>query len=76
MPTSRHRLDRGGVDLVGGFGSGGADLDPVAGEVGEEAGGHLGTAGVVDADEQDARFLDVTDGFTSLFRRGRTAAHG
>ena len=34
--------------------SGGADFDGVVGEVGEVAGGHLGAAGVVDADEQDA----------------------
>ena len=35
-------------------GAGGADLDGVAGEVAEPAGGHLGPAGVVDADEQHA----------------------
>ena len=49
-----HGLDGDGVDLVGGF------ADPaertsirVAGEVAQVAGGHLGAAGVVDADEQD-----------------------
>ena len=29
----RHRLDRGGVDLVRGLGAGGADLDPSPAEV-------------------------------------------
>ena len=48
-----HRLDDGRVDLVGRGGAGGADDDAVTGVVGEQRGGHLGTAGVVDADEQD-----------------------
>ncbi len=52
MPTSLHGLDGGRVDLVGRGGAGGADLDAVAGEVGQPGGGHLGAAGVVDADEQ------------------------
>jgi len=47
----RHDLDRDGVDLVGGCGSGGADLDLIASELAEESGGHLRAAGVVDADE-------------------------
>jgi hypothetical protein len=47
-----HGLDRGGVDLVAGEGTGGADLDPPAREVAEESGGHLRPAGVVHADEQ------------------------
>ena len=47
-----HRLDDGGVDRVGGGGAGRADLYSVPGEVGQERGGHLGAAGVVDADEQ------------------------
>ena len=54
MPTSAIACDGDGVDLVGGRGSGGADLDAVAGEVAQQAGGHLGAAGVVDADEQHA----------------------
>src|SRR5690606_972421 len=49
-----HGLDRHRVDLVGGHGPGGADLDPPTGEGGREARGHLGAAGVVDADEQNA----------------------
>ena len=52
-----HRGDRGGVDPVGGLGAGRADLDRVAGEVAQPAGGHLRPAGVVDADEQDAGLL-------------------
>ena len=48
-----HGLDDGGVDVVGRGGAGGADHDAVAGVVGEQRGGHLGAAGVVDADEQD-----------------------
>jgi hypothetical protein len=48
----RHRGDSDGVDLVGGFGAGGTDLDGTTGKVGEISGGHLGPAGVVDADEQ------------------------
>ena len=48
-----HGLDDGRVDVVGRGGAGGADDDPVAGVVGEQGGGHLGAAGVVDADEQD-----------------------
>ena len=53
MPLA-HRLRHGGVDGVGGGRACGADLDRVSGEVGEEGGGHLGAAGVVDADEEDA----------------------
>src|SRR5690625_714372 len=52
-----HRLDSDGVDLVGRGGPGGADLDLPLGQGGHEAGGHLGTAGVVDADEHDAGTL-------------------
>ena len=47
-----HGLDDGRVDVVGRGGAGGADDDPVTGVVGEQRGGHLGAAGVVDADEQ------------------------
>src|SRR6188474_2822084 len=47
-----HRLDRDGVDLVGGLGPGGEDIDAASGKVLEVAGGHLGAAGVVDAYEQ------------------------
>ena len=49
-----HGFDDDRVDGVGRGRSGGADFDGVVGEVGEVAGGHLGAAGVVDADEQDA----------------------
>ena len=47
-----HGGDGGRVDLVGRFGAAGVDVDAVAGEVAEPAGGHLGAAGVVDAEEQ------------------------
>ena len=50
-----HRRNGDGVDLVGGFGAGGEDLDPVTGEVLKPACGHLGAPGVVDADEQHGR---------------------
>ena len=53
MPSSSQGLDDGRVDSVGRGGAGRADLDAVASEVGEVGGGHLGPAGVVDADEQD-----------------------
>jgi hypothetical protein len=47
--------DDGGVELVCGFGPGGADLDPALGVVFEQDfGGHAAT-GVVDADEQHDR---------------------
>lgn len=49
----RHRGHGDRVDLVRGLGAGGQDLDPVAGQVAEEARGHLRAPGVVDADEQD-----------------------
>ena len=42
-----------GLIDVGRGGAGGADDDAVVGVVVEEGGGHLGAAGVVDADEQD-----------------------
>ena len=43
-----HHLDCGGIDLIGGFGAGGADLDGISGEVTQPSGGHLGAASVVD----------------------------
>lgn len=49
-----HGFDYHRVDGVGRGRSGGADFDGVVGEVSEIAGGHLGAAGVVDANEQDA----------------------
>ncbi|KPC77113.1 hypothetical protein ADL26_03645, partial [Thermoactinomyces vulgaris] len=52
-----HRLDGGGVDLVGRCRSGGADFDAVAREVGEPPSGHLGAAGIVDADEEHRRLV-------------------
>ena len=52
MPTSAIASTAAGLTVSAGRGSGGADLDRVAGEVVQEAGGHLGAAGVVDADEQ------------------------
>ncbi len=55
MPSSAIAAIADGVDLVGGLGACREDLDPVAGEVLEVAGGHLGPAGVVHADEQDVR---------------------
>ena len=53
MPSSAMASTTAGLIVVGGRGAGGAHDDPVAGVVGEEGGGHLGAAGVVDADEQD-----------------------
>jgi hypothetical protein len=41
-----------GVDGFGGGRSGGADPDAAGGVVVQQRGGHLGAAGVVDADEQ------------------------
>ena len=55
MPALPHGLHHRGVHGVGGGRAGRADLDLVPGEVGEEGGGHLGPAGVVDADEQHGR---------------------
>src|SRR5205814_6297428 len=52
-----HGRHGGRVDLVGGFRAGGAHLDGVTREVAQPAGGHLGTAGVVHAHEQDARLV-------------------
>src|SRR5665648_524606 len=49
-----HRLDRDRVDPVRRKGAGGPDLDGSAGQLGQEARRHLGTSGVVHADEQDA----------------------
>src|SRR5690606_28779691 len=48
-----HRFDRDRVDLVLRLGAGGAHVDAVPGEVLQEAGGHLRSAGVMHADEQD-----------------------
>ncbi len=50
-----HDLHRHGVDLPGGFAARTADRDATAGVLGEQSGGHLAAAGVVDADEQDLR---------------------
>jgi 2-polyprenyl-6-methoxyphenol hydroxylase-like FAD-dependent oxidoreductase len=50
-----HGGDCGRVDLVCRGGSGGSDFDAIAREVGEPPGGHLGSSGVVDADEEDGR---------------------
>ena len=47
-----HGGQDGGVDLVGGDRSGGADVDPAGGVVVEQRCGHLRAAGVVYADEQ------------------------
>jgi len=52
-----HRLDGDGVDVVCGFGAGGADLDMAAREMLEVASGHLGSAGVMDADKQHGQFV-------------------
>ena len=48
-----HRVDGRRVDLGSRFGTAGVHQDAVAGEVLQPAGGHLGAAGVVDAEEQD-----------------------
>ena len=50
-----HGRDGGGVDLDAGFGAAGPGDGAVAGEVVEPAEGHLGAAGVVDAQEQHDR---------------------
>ena len=52
-----HGRDSDGVDLFGGFGSRGTDLDAIAGQMGQQPGGHLRSACVVDANEQDAGFV-------------------
>jgi hypothetical protein len=54
-----HGLHCGRVDLIGWLGAGGPDVDAVASQMLQPAGRHLGAAGVVDADEQDARFGHV-----------------
>jgi hypothetical protein len=48
-----HRRHGTGIDLLGRQDAGGTDVDASLGEVGQPDGGHLGAAGVVDADEQD-----------------------
>src|SRR5690606_525668 len=48
-----HGLDGDRVDLVARLGAPGADVDRAVGEGAGVAGGHLGAAGVVDADEED-----------------------
>src|SRR5580693_4753093 len=50
-----HGLDDGGVDLAGGLGPGGGHADLPGGLVVEQGGGHLGPAGIVDADEEHVR---------------------
>ncbi len=57
MPDLGRRCAGGGVDLVAGQAACGAHLRLSAAVVGEEAGGHRGASGVVDADEQDAGFV-------------------
>ena len=47
-----HCLHRGRIDAGARVTARGADLDGIAGQVAQEACRHLGTAGVVDADEQ------------------------
>ena len=54
MPTSAIAATAAGLISDCRFGSARPDDRPVAGEVAEPAGGHLGTAGVVDAQEQHA----------------------
>lgn len=71
-----HGVDGHGVDLVRGLGAGGADLHGVTGEVTEPSGGDLGAAGVMDADEQDARLgavggHDCSDAGKSRLRAAR-----
>jgi hypothetical protein len=50
-----HRLDGSGVDALCGCGTAGDDIDIVAGQVLQPAGGHLRPAGVVDAQEHHGR---------------------
>ena len=52
MPISAMAATTAGLISSAGVGAGGADMHPAGGVVVEECGGHLGTAGVVDADEQ------------------------
>ena len=51
-----HRRDGDGVDPVRGHRSGRPHLDPPSREGGEEAGGHLGAAGIVHAHEQQRSY--------------------
>ena len=55
MPTSAMAATAAGLTSVGRLGAAGPADGAVAGEVVEPAGGHLGAAGVVDAEEQDGR---------------------
>ena len=50
-----HRLHRDGIDLIDGLGAGRQHVDPIPRQVLQVPGRHLGTAGVVHADEQDGR---------------------
>jgi hypothetical protein len=51
------RLDPTSLALVRGFRAGGADLDPAARDIGEAASGHLGSTGVMDANNQHGRLV-------------------
>ena len=53
-PGLGHGGDDSGVELAGGLGSGGGDLDAARCLAGEYGAGHLGPASVVRADEQHA----------------------
>lgn len=52
-----HGFDNDWIDGICWGRSGGADFDGVAGERCQEAGGNLGAAGVVNADEEDGRLV-------------------
>ena len=71
MPTSRMASTAAGLTWSAGVGAGGADLDAVAGQVGEPPGGHLGAAGVVDTDEQHGGLLGHLRGLSCLKREIR-----
>jgi hypothetical protein len=56
-PILGHGLDGDRIDLVRGFRTGRADFDLATGQLAEVAGGHLGSASIVDANEQNRRFV-------------------
>ena len=60
MPTSAMAATAA-VLTCGRVGAAGEHLDPVAGEVAEPAGRHLGAAGVVHAQEQHGRLVQLAD---------------
>lgn len=58
IPSSRMASDDDRIDGVDWGRSSGTDFDGLTSQMANKAGGHLGTTGVVYADEQDAGFID------------------